>query len=126
MPIRSKSAMAVAPSPAREGACAPHSIREVVFILFGAQSDDRVHAAGPAGRQPGGQDGDNREEQADREIGLRVERTDPKKKTADYTSGGGDGQRAYGDANAKEPETVGQHQPADVRRAGPERETDRD
>ena len=86
--------MARAPSPAREGACAPQFIREVVFILFGAERDDRVDATRASRRNPGGQDGHDGKDEADGEIGLRIKRTHAEKKAPDHTGGSCDGERA--------------------------------
>src|SRR3984893_11889711 len=60
--------------------------RETCSYSFSPQRYDRVDAAGAPRRKPGGQNGHERKDEADGEIGLRIKRTDAKKKAADQTS----------------------------------------
>src|SRR5947209_11622958 len=95
-------------------------------FLFGAERGNGINPAGAAGGNPSGENGDDGEDRANDQIGLRIKRRDAEEEGTNDARRCENSEGTYDNANAKEPQTMPHNQAADVSGTRPESEPHRD
>src|SRR5581483_8528376 len=93
---------------------------------FGAESDVRVDAGGAAGREPGGEEGDEGEGQGEAEVGEGIEGADAEEHAAEEPGQGQSEEEADADPQPGKAESIADDEPEDVALPRAERHADSD